>query len=199
MTEGKTFNLPHSNKDHFFRPSQTTRSNPDLAGSCAELTGWDTSQSDVHHTLSTHGALFKYLATNQKKQKKRLLDKGGAEGRPVASSTLITLILLNGPKKVKKLKIGNRNREYIITQQYPGRWQTQYYHSARQVSAQDLAALTSMTSGLAETGQTWGDPPTTSDFGNALQRHPVLKHPNGLRSPDLERKVTTRTVLLLVH
>lgn len=39
VTGGKTFNLPHSNKDLSFRPPQTTRSNPELTGGCAELTG----------------------------------------------------------------------------------------------------------------------------------------------------------------
>ena len=111
----------------------------------------------------------------KRNREKRLLGKGGAEGRPVASSTLIVLILLNCHMKTKTLKIGNRNREYIITQRYPGRQQMQYYHSAHQVSAQAqaLVVLTLTTSGLAETGQTAGDLPEMSDKGTQCENIPI--------------------------
>lgn len=82
----------------------------------------ETHRSRMFITRWAHTGHYSNTSPRTKRNReKRLLDKGGAEGRPVASCTLITLILLNSPMKVKKLKIGNRNREYIITQQYPGR------------------------------------------------------------------------------
>lgn len=162
MTEGKTFNLPLSNKYRSFSPIQTLRRSPDLAGGCAELTVSGTFLSDAHHAPSTHAALLKYHTTYQKKQgKKGLLCEGGAEGSPDAPCTLV---LLNSHMNSKKFKIGNRNRECIITQEYPRRQQTQYHHSASEVlaQAQASAVLALMASGLAGTGEAAADLPLPS-------------------------------------
>lgn len=116
---------------HLIYPTQTRTTSSDLLKQrgvtqtfLAVARSWqvETHRSRVFITHWAHTWHYSNTSPQTKRNReKRLLYKGGAEGRPVASCMLIMWILLNNHVKIKKLKIGNRGREYIITQEYPGR------------------------------------------------------------------------------